>query len=110
MKLPNGELAILDLRKIHDYTLSLVHPRGKHKARIFELVLGLTAEDSLVLTGALLRAAAETEAIQGASDQYGIRYIIDFDLEHKGRAALIRSCWIVLAGETVPRFVTCYIL
>jgi hypothetical protein len=46
MKLPNGESAILDLRKIHDYCLSLVHPRGKHKARVFELVLGMTAEDS----------------------------------------------------------------
>ncbi len=110
MKLPNGEFATLDLRKIQDYCLSPFHPRGKHKARAFELVLGLTTEDSLVLAGALQRVAAENEVIQGASDQYGSRFIIDFDLEFDGRTAATRSCWIVLAGETVPRFVTCYIL
>ena len=110
MKLPDGESAILDLRKIHDYCLSPVHPRGKHKARVFELVLGMTGEDTVVLAGALQRVAAEHEAIQGASDKYGDRFIIDFDLEHKGRTAAVRSCWIVLAGEMMPRFVTCYIL
>jgi hypothetical protein len=110
MKLPNGESAILDLRKIHDYCLSLVHPRGRHKARVFELVLGMTVEDSLVLAGVLRRVAAENDVIQGASDEYGNRFIIDFDLEFKGRTAAIRSCWIVLTGEIVPRFVTCYIL
>ena len=109
MKLPNGESAMLDLRKVHDYCLSLVHPRGKHKARVFEVALGLTAEDSVILAGALYRAAAENEAMQGTSDRYD-RFIIDFDLEHKGRTAAIRSCWIVLTGENVPRFVTCYIL
>jgi hypothetical protein len=110
MKLPNGESAKLDLRKIHDYSLSPFHPRGKHKARVFELVLGLTAEDFLFLAGVLQRVAIENEAIEGASDKYGDRFIIDFDLEHKERTAAIRSCWIVLAGEAVPRFVTCYIL
>lgn len=110
MKLPNGESAILDRRKIHDYCLSPFHPRGKHKARVFELVLGMTAEDSDLLTAVLQRAASENEAISGDSDEYGNRFIIDFDLEFKGRTAAIRSCWIVLANETVPRFVTCYIL
>ncbi len=110
MKLPNGESAVVDLGKIHDYCLSSVHPRGKHKARVFELVLGMTAEDSVALAGVLKHVAAESDSVPGASDTYGDRYIIDFDLEHNGRTAAIRSCWIVLAGETAPRFVTCYIL
>ncbi|MGC9222529.1 MAG: DUF6883 domain-containing protein [Terracidiphilus sp.] len=110
MKLPNGAFAILDLRKINEYCLSPEHPRGRHRARVFHLVLGLTAEDTLVLASALQNAAAKQEAIQGASDQYGNRFIIDFEIDLKGRTAQIRSCWIVLTGETVPRFVTCYIL
>jgi hypothetical protein len=110
MKLPNGESAIVDLRKIRDYCLSSVHPRGKHKARVFESVLKMKAQDSVDLASTLQRVAAENEAIPGASDIYGNRYIIDFDMEHKGRVAAIRSCWIVLAGETAPRFVTCYVL
>jgi hypothetical protein len=110
MKLPNGESAIVDIRKIQSYCLSSVHPRGRHKARVFEAVLGMTAEDGFVLGSALKRAAAENEAMQGTSDQYGSRFIIDFDLEHKGRTAAIRSCWILLADESTPRFVTCYLL
>ncbi len=61
MKLPNAESAIVDIRKIRDYYLPPVHPRGKPKARVFELVLGITAEDSIMLAGVLERAAAENE-------------------------------------------------
>ena|SRR5271165_6668765 len=110
MKLPHGESAIVDLRKIYDYCLSSVHPRGKHKARVFELVLGMTGEDSLALAGVLKRIAAENESVPGVSDSFGDRYIIDFEFEHKGRTAAIRSCWIILADELMPRFVTCWIL
>jgi len=100
----------VDIRKIRDYCLSKEHPRGRHKARIFELVLGMTAKDSEKLAEALKRVAIDNEATAGASDSYGVRYIIDFDLEHDGRTASIRSCWIVLTGESAPRFITCYVL
>jgi len=55
-------------------------------------------------------AALNGKVAFGASDQYGIRYIIDFELKRGERKALIRSCWITRSGEIVPRFVTCYIL
>jgi hypothetical protein len=35
MKLPNGEAAFIDLAKLRDYSLSAMHPEGKHKARVF---------------------------------------------------------------------------
>jgi len=62
------------------------------------------------LRAALLDAALNEEASAGASDQYGTRYIIDFELRRDSRVAQIRSCWILLNGEDAPRFVTCYIL
>lgn len=110
MKLPNGDSASVDIRKIRDYCLSREHPRGKHKARVFEDALGLTAEDSESLAADLKRMAADGEAAPGTSDSHGKRYIIDFELTRGERAAVIRSCWIVLKGETVPRFVTCFVL
>jgi hypothetical protein len=110
MKLPNGESASVDVRKIRDYCLSREHPRGKHKARVFEEALGLTAEDSGALVADLKRIAAHGEAVLGNSDSYGDRYIIDFELTRGEKAAVIRSCWIVLKKETVPRFVTCFVL
>jgi len=110
MKLPNGEAAIVEMEKIRDYCLSLHHSRGRHKARVFLSVLGMTAADSRELRGALTYAALKGDAILGASDQYGTRYIIDFEFTRGERAADIRSCWIVRKGETAPRFVTCYVL
>ena len=110
MTLPNGEAAIVEMEKIRDYCLSRRHIRGRHKARVFFSVLGMTAADSEELRGALIYAALKGEAGLGASDQYGIRYIIDFELKRGERTANIRSCWIVLSGEIAPRFITCYIL
>jgi hypothetical protein len=40
--LPNSELAILDIRKIEDYCLNPLHPRGRHKAHLFRELLGIT--------------------------------------------------------------------
>lgn len=110
MKLPNGKSAVVDIRKIRNYCLSAEHPRGRHKARVFELVLGVTAEDSEALADALKQMAMDREAVAGVSDFFGDRYIIDFDWERGGRSAAIRSCWIVLKGEIAPRFVTCFVL
>jgi hypothetical protein len=56
-----------------------------------------------------MEAAVTEDATLGASDQYGIRYIIDFELMRDERTGKIRSAWIVRIGETAPRFVTCYV-
>jgi hypothetical protein len=45
-RLPRGDEAILDIRKIEDYCLNPSHPRGCHKARIFREVLGLQRNDA----------------------------------------------------------------
>lgn len=44
MPLPNGDKAVVDIEKIRAYCLSMVHPRGKHKARVFQAVLGISVE------------------------------------------------------------------
>jgi hypothetical protein len=110
MKLPNAESSILDIEKLRDYCLSVTHPRGRHKARVFQSVLGMTDADADELRAALIDAALQENVTPGVSDQYGERYIIDFELKRGEREAIIRSCWIVRRGETIARFITCYIL
>ncbi len=61
MKMPGGDAAIVDRRKLTGYCLNLEHPRGKHKARVFA-TLGFTAENADELQAALLRAAANNDA------------------------------------------------
>ncbi len=110
MKLPNGGGAIVEMEKLQGYCLSRTHPAGRHKARVFESTLGLTASNADVLYTALQRAAREDDAKVGTSDQYGVHDTIDFRLERNGKTAMIRSSWILRSGEFVPRLTTCYVL
>lgn len=110
MRLPNGDRAIIDRRKIVEYSLSEEHDDGKHKAHLFRRLLGMTVENAERLIDALADAAANGDAVAGQSDRYGERYVIDFVLSGPAAAVTVRSVWIIRAGESVPRLVSCYIL
>lgn len=110
MKLPNGDRAVVDIAKLRDYCLSLTHPRGKHKARVFLSVFGLSDKDAVELQVALLAAAKNGEASIGDVDVYGVRYTIDFDFERLGRRGKIRSSWIIRSVPDIPKLSTCYVL
>ena len=73
MKLPNPERAVVDIKKLRDYCLNSEHRRGRHKARVFASVLGLTIDDAEKLREALLAAAQDGDAILGEQDGYGQR-------------------------------------
>jgi len=110
MKLPNGENAIIDPRKLTDYSLSQDHDDGKHKARVFQEVLGVTVDNAQLLLDALKEAAHQGEAVVGKQDKYGQRYVLDFEFAGATGTAMVRSAWIMRTGEDVPRLVTCYVL
>jgi hypothetical protein len=109
-KLPNAESAVVELRKLHDYCLSEEHPRGKHKARVFASALGLAVQDAPELREALLWAARLEEATSTEADEYGRRYVLDFEMSTEAGSAAIRSAWIVRSGENFPRFTSCWVL
>jgi hypothetical protein len=110
MKLPNGDRAIIDERKVVDYCLSNEHDDGKHKARLFRELLGITLDNAGLLLDALSEAATTGKGVPGKLDHYGQRYVVDFPLHGPGGVATVRSAWIVLSGERFPRLVSCYIL
>jgi hypothetical protein len=41
---------------------------------------------------------------------YKQRYVLDFLMRGPKGRATVRSVWIVLADETLPRLLTCYVL
>ncbi|NOT53418.1 MAG: hypothetical protein HOP18_02325 [Deltaproteobacteria bacterium] len=110
MLLPNGERAIVDLRKLRDYCLNPDSPKGRHKARVFARALGITATEALLLRTKLLEAARTEAARRGELDLYGQRYTIDFNMETEVGKATVRSGWIVLHGKTAPQLTTCYVM
>lgn len=109
MKLPNGERAIVDGRKLQEYCLNPHHSRGRNKARVFASV-GVGQAEAEVLKEALLSAARNGEARPGAANPYGQRYVVDFDLIRQSRTVRVRSTWIVRIGEDLPRLTSCYVL
>ena len=109
-RLPNGDGAILDIRKIEDYCLSPSHPRGRHKARVFREALDLQRGDAAWLRDVLLEAARSSEAAPIAVDPWGTHWRLDATVRRQGMSVVVRTIWIVRAGEGVPRFVSCWVL
>jgi len=110
MRLPGGERALVDIAKLRDYCLHDQHPRGRHKARVFASVLGLTAADADVLQQELFKAARQGEAQESEGDDYGQRYVLDFEVTGPKGQAIVRSSWIIRHGEDFPRMTSCYVL
>lgn len=110
MKLPNAGAAYIDLEKLRDYSLNPTHSRGKHKARLFAAILGLTSSDTEVLQAYILQALQQYDAVLGMTDKYSQRYIVDFSLTRNQNTATVRTAWIIRPDKTFPRLVSCYIL
>ena len=110
VKLPHPERAVVDIAKLWDYCLNPRHARGRHKARVFAAVLGITRDNADLLRQALLAAASAAAVTEGDKDDYGQRYVLDCGVAGPGGTATVRSSWIVLTGEDFPRLTSCYVL
>lgn len=108
-RLPNAELAYVPLEKLVNYALSKEHPVGKHKAMIFEAVLGITVNDAEFLRSLILEAVLVNDATLTRSDRFGSRFQMEFDVESYGRVARVVTAWIIETDEISPRMTTCYI-
>ena len=108
--LPNGGRAILDIRKLADYCLNPAHLRGPHKVRVFRQALGFERGDAAELQDRLLDAARDNVALEVSGDVRGSRWQVDVAISRQGKRAVVRSIWLIRAGEFEPRVVTCWVL
>ena len=108
MKIPNGENAFVDIRKLRDYALDPEHRVGRHKARLFAAFLNMAMDDAEAFRDILLQVIITHDAVTGKRDEFGQRYQIDFNLEWQDKEAKIRSAWNIRPDENFPRLVTCY--
>ena len=110
MKLPNSKAAVIDRRKLEYYCLNPQHPRGKHKAKLFQAVIGITRNDVDEFENEIRKRIQVENCQAGEIDRYGKRYILDFLWERRGKKANIRTTWIIKIDEDFPRLTTCYVL
>ena len=108
MLIPYAENAVVDIRKLRNYCLNPEHSVGKHKARLFRSMLGMTADNAPELRLILLEVIQTREAKLGRKDNFGQRYTLDFLLEWQNRNAVIRSGWIIEHNSQIPRLTSCY--
>jgi len=106
--IPNAEHAFIDIRKLRDYTLDTQHRVGRHKARLFASIFGMTKADAEGLRDILLEVVLTYEAEMSGQDVHGQRYALDFVMDWQGQQALVRSVWNIRPDEQHPRLVTCY--
>ena len=108
MIIPNASQAVIDIRKLRGYCLNLNHDDGKHKARLFLSILGMTVNDAEALRQVLLGVVQTHEARLGRQDQFGQRYTLDFEIKWQNRRATLRSGWIIEHDSDIPKLTTCY--
>src|SRR4051812_17670493 len=109
MKIPNGDRAFVDIRKLTHYCLDSSHWEGKHKARVFRSALGFDESNAIELRRILLQVSVTEDAKLGEKDSFGQRYLLEFSLPGRSGPVLIRSGWIIRTGEDFPRLTSCYV-
>jgi hypothetical protein len=110
VKLPNGHRADLGT-KLEDYSLNPLHRYGQHKARAFQLVLGITLANAHLLREALKQAAARSEeVVHRGNNGFGEVYELRLPLATGKGVATVLSAWIIRHGEDFPRLITCFIV
>ena len=108
MKVPGAELAVVDPAKVRDYLLSSEHPVGRFKANFFGSI-GYSRDDWQFLSASLLAIVASEDGAPGDKSAFGDKYEVRGTLVGPtGRSATVVTVWIVLTGESAPRFVTAF--
>jgi hypothetical protein len=105
---PHCNEAVIEPAKIADYLLSATHPIGRAKA-VFFTRFGFRADAPEELGLALLAHVRANAIADIEASAYGTKYRVDGVLASPdGRNPLVSTVWIILDGETIPRFVTAF--
>ncbi len=108
--LPNFENASIDSKKLTHYALSTEHPKGKHKARVFERVLGYNQSNADHLKDQIKEKLSQSEAVLGKLDEYGQRYTVAIKITGpNGNTAIVITAWIIEPSSDIPKMTTLYV-
>ncbi len=108
MRLPGADRATVSAEKVRDFLLSPVNPRARGKAAFFQ-ALGFNGSNWEELQAALLVIARTGDANAGQQSEFGAKYEVRAIITGPaGRQAVIKTVWIVDAGDNQPRFVTAH--
>jgi len=100
----------VDPRKLTEYVLNPQAPRGRHKALVFEQVLGFTRQNYHDLLTRIEQQALEAKATFHSEDEFGRRYTVDLTIQGtEERRGMVRTGWLVPPDADEARLVTLYV-
>lgn len=106
----NAEHAVVDYRKLSTYSLDATHPKGGHKARVFQSALGYNPTNSDILASRVQEGILTTPAKVLDANKYGQLMAVDMPiLGVNGETAIVRSGWIYEPDSVVPRMTTIFV-
>ena len=98
---------IIDLRKLTEYALNPENPIGRHKARVFEAMLGYTQDNYQALLEQIEAQALDADAVVQHVDAYGQHVYADLEIVGvAGQRASVRTGWLVAPGSDEARLIT----
>ena len=107
--LPNYQQAEIPDEKISGYFLNPLHERGKHKARIFRQIFGITADNGELLKAEILKNLQKCEITNIHENSHGTIYTVPLKICIFEREAEIITAWIIHYNTTIPKLITCYV-
>jgi len=102
---------VINSRKLTHYALDPNSPKGKHKAVLFEKLLGFTQKNYTHLLHQLKTKSLSAETTAHNEDQYGKRYTVDLLIEGmEGQQEIVRTGWLVQTDVREAHLVTLYVI
>jgi len=105
VKLPHHDSVQIDIRKVRDYLLSLEHPVGRFKARVFK-ALGFEQAAVDAFVAEIRRIASEGEVSEVEDIDFGQKYTVPGELRGPIGSARVLTVWIQDSGRQDVRLVT----
>jgi len=108
MKLTNGDQTEISMQKLIGYCLNPEHPSGKHKARVFESALPITAENANFLRELIQTAAVKGEIVQQETTAFGQVFKVDWIVQNTN-AIELRTIGEITTKNPNPRLISAFI-
>lgn len=107
--LPNFQVAYIPDEKIYGYCLNVLHEQGKHKARMFKRVLGISANEGELLKQAIIHKLPFSPISQIRENRQGIIYTVPLNIRIFDKEADVITAWIIEYDYLIPRLITCFV-
>ncbi len=102
---------IINPRKLTYYALNRDSPKGKHKAILFEKLLGFTKENYTHLLDQLEKKSLPAEITYHSEDQYGKRYTAELLIEGiEAQQEMVKTGWLIPPDAKEAHLVTLYVI